>query len=215
MAESPVAVYILRPPTPIVSPLMIVCLWSGKLGFESLSGNPRCEAGFRRGAARLAQPQTDTRPITSEKTVPKRRPHVDSSARIHRLIFRCIAGTMLALIVALLLGTRPAQASAWHATTATWYGPSFYGSAFACSYRRDVPNRYSETHSRGVAHMTLPCGTKLTVCRGRRCVQVQVIDSGAFDPDNIDLTARTARDLIGCRNCKPYTQRVRWMKGWT
>jgi rare lipoprotein A (peptidoglycan hydrolase) len=95
-------------------------------------------------------------------------------------------------------------------TTATWYGPGFYGNGFACG------GTYREKTSRGVAHMTLPCGTKLVVCSGvsgvRRCVWVQVIDTGNFNPRHLDLTARTARDLIGCRNCRPYTMPISWRK---
>lgn len=121
------------------------------------------------------------------------------------------------VIAALMQAASPTSADAasscrplvsWCGTTATWYGPGFYGNGFACG------GVYDERTSRGVAHMTLPCRSRLTICRGSRCVRVRVIDSGAFDPSHLDLTARTARDLIGCRSCKPYTQAVTWRRGW-
>lgn len=105
---------------------------------------------------------------------------------------------------------------------ATWYGPGFYGNAFACSYRPDVPNRYTP-RVRGAAHMWLPCGTKVTIChkplpRRRNCVRIRVIDTGAFDPSTFDLTAQTSLDLgIGPR---PYTfgtggkPGITWKRGW-
>jgi hypothetical protein len=125
---------------------------------------------------------------------------------------------MVAAVICLTIATwHPADAGAAqrppHDTvTATWYGPDFYGHAFACSHLDIVPNRYSEKHSRGVAHMTLPCGTRLTVCHRWRCFPVLVIDTGAFPSDQLDLTARTARDLCGC--IKPHTMQVRWRRGW-
>lgn len=119
----------------------------------------------------------------------------------------------IAILTAILIHTLTdtAQAKpAWRATTATWYGPGFYGNTFACG------GTYRERYSRGVAHMTLPCGARLTVCNPstRQCTNVRVIDRGAFNPANLDLTARTARDLLGCRACRPYTQRVVYRAGW-
>jgi rare lipoprotein A (peptidoglycan hydrolase) len=111
-------------------------------------------------------------------------------------------------IVALLLAPHRAEA-AWKPATATWYGPGFYGNTTACG------QRYTQ-QIRGTAHMALPCGSKVTICkpvgRFRRCVAVRVIDRGAFHPGNFDLSARTAMDL--CRCSRPYTQRVSWRRGW-
>ena len=56
---------------------------------------------------------------------------------------------------------------------ASWYGPGFYGRRTACG----------ETISdsiRGVAHRTLPCGTRLTLRRGDRIVRARVVDRGPF-----------------------------------
>lgn len=122
-------------------------------------------------------------------------------------------------VVAFLWITEPAGAAQqpWQGpVSATWYGPGFYGNAFACSHRPDVPDHYA-TNTRGTAHMTLPCGAKVTICkrvgRWKRCVKVRVIDRGNFYAGNFDLTARTAMDL--CRCHRPYTQTVTWKRGWT
>jgi rare lipoprotein A (peptidoglycan hydrolase) len=192
---------------------MKVCLWSGKLGFESLSRNPRPYAGFEDHAPRQARRQTENRPRNFRTASENACTRTASERRLDRAISGVLLATILALIVGLLVAPREASA-AWRTSEATWYGPGFYGNAFACSYRRDVPNRYSEDHSRGIAHMTLPCGTKVTICRRGVCVNVLVIDRGAFSPRNLDLTARTSRDLRGCRNCRPYTMTVRWRTGW-
>lgn len=140
------------------------------------------------------------------------RQRTDKRSRIDRLIGLTLCIQIVALIGGLLIAPRPADAAAWRTSTATWYGPDFYGNPFACSHRRDVPNRYGR-NVRGTAHMTLPCGSKITICRRSRCVQVRVIDRGAFHAGNFDLTARTAMDL--CRCTRPYTQTVRWTRGWT
>lgn len=189
-------------------------LWNRKLGFESLSRNLTPHAGFERqdGSARHAG--TDTKPITSVGTAQKPCTAKGAPSALDHAIFATLAVTIVALIIGLLVCPRDADAKprSWRSTTATWYGPSFYGNAFACSHRRDVPNRYGR-NVRGAAHMTLPCGSRVTICRHRRCVRVRIIDRGAFHHGNFDLTARTAMDL--CRCWQPYTMRVRWTRGWT
>ena len=124
---------------------------------------------------------------------------------------------LLALLVLLtitlgIIATDPPKAQAapaWTPATATWYGPGLYGNTTACGQTYTI-------RLRGTAHMSLPCGAKVTICkpvgRFRRCVMVRVIDRGAFHPGNFDLSARTAMDL--CRCWRPYTQRVSWRKGW-
>jgi rare lipoprotein A len=48
----------------------------------------------------------------------------------------------------------------------------------------------------GVAHKTLPCGTKVTLRRGSRSVRVRVIDRGPYvGGREYDLTAATAQRL--------------------
>jgi hypothetical protein len=73
---------------------------------------------------------------------------------------------------------------------ATWYGPGFYGSTTACG--QTLSKRMI-----GVAHRTLPCGTKVTVAYGGEFVRARVIDRGPYANDaNWDLTLAMA-DLLG------------------
>ena len=73
--------------------------------------------------------------------------------------------------------------------TATWYGPGLYGNRMACGGKlsRDTF---------GVAHKTLPCGTKVTIAHGGRIVIARVIDRGPFVKGiEYDLTEKTARSV--------------------
>jgi rare lipoprotein A (peptidoglycan hydrolase) len=73
--------------------------------------------------------------------------------------------------------------------TATWYGPGLYGNQMACGGKlsRDTF---------GVAHKSLPCGTKVTIAHGGRIVIARVIDRGPFVKGiEYDLTEKTARSV--------------------
>ena len=73
--------------------------------------------------------------------------------------------------------------------TATWYGPGFFGNATACGQtltRRTL----------GVAHRTLPCGSKVVINYRGRFVRTTVIDRGPFaNGAKWDLTQATAEKL--------------------
>lgn len=56
---------------------------------------------------------------------------------------------------------------------ATWYGPGFYGATTACGMTLT-------TRTLGVAHRTLPCGTKVTFRHRGRSLVTRVIDRGPF-----------------------------------
>lgn len=71
---------------------------------------------------------------------------------------------------------------------ATWYGPGFYGNNTACG-------QVLRTDTLGVAHRTLPCGTKIGVLYKGRTITVKVIDRGPFTSAEWDLTEATARKL--------------------
>lgn len=72
---------------------------------------------------------------------------------------------------------------------ASYYGPGFYGQRTACGHTLG-------TGTLGVAHKTLPCGTRVTLKRGSRLVRVRVIDRGPFHPGReFDLTTATKRKL--------------------
>jgi len=72
---------------------------------------------------------------------------------------------------------------------ASWYGPGFYGRRTACGQTMS-PSII------GVAHKTLPCGTRVTFRYGERTVQARVIDRGPFvGSREWDLTVATKRAL--------------------
>jgi rare lipoprotein A len=72
---------------------------------------------------------------------------------------------------------------------ASWYGPGLYGNRTGCGGTL-VPGRL------GVAHKTLPCGTKLTLKHRGRRVRVRVIDRGPYvGAREYDLTEATAQRL--------------------
>jgi hypothetical protein len=80
-----------------------------------------------------------------------------------------------------VIGLRPTHAS--------YYGPGLYGNGMACG-----GTLYPWT--RGVAHKTLPCGTKVTLRYGRRTVTVPVVDRGPYVAGReFDLTEATRNDL--------------------
>jgi rare lipoprotein A len=72
---------------------------------------------------------------------------------------------------------------------ASWYGPGFYGHKLACGGRL-------QRGTIGVAHKTLPCGTKITLHNKGRTLQVKVIDRGPYVGGRyFDLTAATKAKL--------------------
>jgi len=72
---------------------------------------------------------------------------------------------------------------------ASWYGPGLYGNLLGCGGRLGPGTL-------GVAHKTLPCGTKVTLRHGSRTVRVRVIDRGPYAGGReYDLTAATAQRL--------------------
>jgi hypothetical protein len=65
----------------------------------------------------------------------------------------------------------------WHLdNNISWYGPGFYGRNGACGM---VPGGI-QADTVGVAHRTLPCGTKVTFRYNGRTVTTMVIDRGPY-----------------------------------
>jgi rare lipoprotein A len=72
---------------------------------------------------------------------------------------------------------------------ASWYGPGLYGNRTGCGGTL-VPGRL------GVAHKSLPCGSRVTFRHRGRTVRVRVIDRGPYvGGREYDLTEATARRL--------------------
>jgi rare lipoprotein A len=72
---------------------------------------------------------------------------------------------------------------------ASWYGPGLFGNALGCGGRLS-------TGTIGVAHKSLPCGTRLVLRKGSRIVRARVIDRGPYvGAREFDLTQATKRRL--------------------
>ncbi|MGH2950372.1 MAG: septal ring lytic transglycosylase RlpA family protein, partial [Solirubrobacteraceae bacterium] len=72
---------------------------------------------------------------------------------------------------------------------ASWYGPGLYGNRTGCGGTLHAGRV-------GVAHRTLPCGSRLTLRHRGRTVRVRVIDRGPYvGGREYDLTERTAKRL--------------------
>ena len=84
---------------------------------------------------------------------------------------------------------RLGRLNVYRVALASWFGPGFYGQRTGCGGTL----RYGQL---GVAHKTLPCGTKVTLRHNGRHVRVPVIDRGPYvGAREYDLTAATARRL--------------------
>jgi rare lipoprotein A len=72
---------------------------------------------------------------------------------------------------------------------ASWYGPGLYGGHLGCGGTLTAGKL-------GVAHKSLPCGSKVTLRHAGRTLRVRVIDRGPYvGGREFDLTAATARRL--------------------
>jgi rare lipoprotein A len=77
----------------------------------------------------------------------------------------------------------------YRAAAASWYGPGFYGNRTACG-------QTLESDTLGVAHKSLPCGTKVRFHYRGNTVTAPVIDRGPYAGDREwDLTAETKSRL--------------------
>lgn len=85
--------------------------------------------------------------------------------------------------------TRGALVASMRRDVATWYGPGFYGNELACG---GILTRMTV----GVAHKTLPCGSKVVIRHGGRFLRTKVVDRGPFvEGIRWDLTAAAAAKL--------------------
>jgi rare lipoprotein A len=85
--------------------------------------------------------------------------------------------------------SRGRRAFVYRAAAASWYGPGFYGNRTGCGGRLGYGTL-------GVAHKTLPCGTRVRLRYRGRTVRVPVIDRGPYAGNReFDLTAATKQRL--------------------
>ena len=81
------------------------------------------------------------------------------------------------------------KVTVYRPAAASWYGPGLYGNGTACGGTLSPSTL-------GVAHKTMPCGTKLTLRYRGKSVKVRVIDRGPFSGSReFDLTAATKQRL--------------------
>lgn len=81
------------------------------------------------------------------------------------------------------------RANIYRRALASWYGPGLYGGHLACGGRLSPGTL-------GVAHKSLPCGTRVTLRHRGRTVRVRVIDRGPYvGAREFDLTAATKNRL--------------------
>jgi hypothetical protein len=85
--------------------------------------------------------------------------------------------------------SRAARVNVYRPAAASYYGPGFYGGRTACG-------KTLTTSMKGVAHKTLPCGTKVTLRYQGKTVTVPVIDRGPYAGNReYDLTSATKAKL--------------------
>ena len=86
-------------------------------------------------------------------------------------------------------GDRGGRITVYRYASASWYGPGLYGNRTACG-------QTLSSSTLGVAHKSMPCGTKLTLRYGGRSVRVEVIDRGPYVAGReFDLTEATRNRL--------------------
>ena len=84
---------------------------------------------------------------------------------------------------------RVGRLSFFRPALASWYGPGLYGNKLGCGGTL-TPGTV------GVAHKSLPCGTRLVLRKGNRTVRARVIDRGPYvGAREFDLTQATKQRL--------------------
>ena len=79
--------------------------------------------------------------------------------------------------------------NAFRPALASWYGPGLYGNRLGCGGTL-TPGTV------GVAHKSLPCGSRVVLRKGARVVRARVIDRGPYvGGREFDLTQATKRRL--------------------
>jgi rare lipoprotein A (peptidoglycan hydrolase) len=86
-------------------------------------------------------------------------------------------------------GRRLGRLNVYRTALASWYGPGLFGRRTGCGSTL-------RAGLRGVAHKTLPCGSRVTLRYDGRVVRVPVIDRGPYvGAREFDLTSATAQAL--------------------
>jgi len=105
---------------------------------------------------------------------------------------RVLIAATIALLALLAFAAHAQAATSFQRGVASSYGPGLFGNRTACGQTLTPATR-------GVAHRSLPCGTRLQVCRAGRCTHARVVDRGPFVRGRVlDLTSATTRELCSC-----------------
>jgi len=116
----------------------------------------------------------------------------DRTAASGRYVLRARVRRTMAAPVRVSSGTvtrRLGRLNVYRFAHASWYGPGLYGNRLGCGGTL-APGRL------GVAHKSLPCGSRVTLRHRGRSVRVRVIDRGPYAGGReYDLTEATARKL--------------------
>jgi rare lipoprotein A (peptidoglycan hydrolase) len=190
---------------------------SGEIGSGTLTASSGREASMMDGASAGRRPRDLTeavltvaspadqseRPLSAPLGGTTLRPQVPWAAppqpgaavsgRVARPVARPAASRGAAV------GAGATVSGGWHVAYVSWYGPGFYGNRTACglAYTREIV---------GVAHRTLPCGTRVMFRNGSRVVTTTVIDRGPYVAGrNWDLSAGLCTALAHC-----YTGNIEW-----
>jgi rare lipoprotein A len=149
----------------------------------------------RSGQRALVTGVTDSGPVAALQI--RRRGHWrtidrDRTAASGRFVLRARMRRAMTAPVRVKVGAethRVGRLNVYRFAHASWYGPGLYGNRLGCGGRL-APGRL------GVAHKSLPCGSRVTLRHRGRSVRVRVIDRGPYvGGREYDLTEATARKL--------------------
>lgn len=113
-------------------------------------------------------------------TMPQLDPDLASAGRLDAASFlgepRLEALAAETRLTVALPATKPLVKIVWHLDSSiSWYGPGLYGNGGACGIAGGL-----QKDTVGVAHRTLPCGTRVTFRYKGRTVTTTVIDRGPY-----------------------------------
>lgn len=199
---APVAIAASEPtaPTGSVAPAPIATVAAAKPRLSARISDARSIAGDGiRARARVLNAKRSTKLVLKVRRAGTRAWVKVDAARVHnskRVTLRWRGGrpgTYLTRVVAQNAGgvdrVATGRTHVFRQGHASYYGPGLYGGGLACGGTL-TPSTV------GVAHKTLPCGTKVTFHYGGRTVTARVIDRGPFIAGrDWDLTTALKRKL--------------------
>jgi hypothetical protein len=137
----------------------------------------------------LARVRADRKGVFSAVWKPRRTGQFELRARIGAKTDGGNGGTSVPVEIGAEGSGASSHLTVYEGAIATWYGPGFFGNTTACGI-------VLTEATVGVAHRTLPCGTRAQIALGDRVIVVPVIDRGPFaNGADWDLTQAAAQQL--------------------